>query len=299
MTGHRPRPSMRPSTHATHAPYTVHAAPRLRRLTAPAAEPPQQPSPPQQDVGPAEAVVWGGTLPSGRRAVLGTLSAAGIAFGGNLGGVTSAVLETQPAAARAVRLDAVFPVGGFLRHVDTSNGFEFLHPEKWLADQTLARRQAQRIEAQMSLDPPSLSRRQRRASAEPVVAFGPPGSSGEVNMSCVVQDANAFGVLFTLAALGSPQQLAQGLFDNVIARPGSNKTATLIAATERADGSYALEYTVESTGQQVFQRHFLSVLTGTKAGTLLTFTIQVPEAVWREQEGMLRPCADSWRAWDA
>ena len=119
-------------------------------------------------------------------------------------------------------------------------------------------------------------------------------------MSCVVQDANAFGVLFTLSALGTPTQLAQGLFDNVIARPGSNKTATLTAASERADGSYALEYKVESTSpQNLFQRHFLSVLTGTKAGTLLTFTIQVPEAVWKEQERMLRPCADSWKAWDA
>ena len=288
---------MRPPTllHATHT------TPRLRRLIAPAAEPPQQPSGPPQDAGPAEAVVWGGTLPSGRRAVLGTLSAAGIAFGGNLGGVTSAVLETQPAAARALRLDLLFPVGGYLRHVDTTNGFEFIHPEKWLADQTLARRQAQRLEAQSPLDPPSLRAQRRRASAEPVVAFGPPGSSGEENMSCVVQDANAFGVLFTLSALGTPTQLAQGLFDNVLARPGSNKTATLISASERVqDGSYALEYTVESTSpQNVFQRHFLSVLTGTKAGTLLTFTIQVPEAVWKEQEAMLRPCADSWKAWDA
>lgn len=220
------------------------------------------------------------------------------AFGGNLGGVTSAVLGAQPDTARVARLDTLFPVGGFLRHIDYSLGYEFLHPSFWLADQTLARRQAAALEAQSALDPPSLASRPRRNSGEPIIAFGPPGTSGEENMSVIVQDANAYGMKFRLQSLGTPSQLANGLFANVLARPGSNKVATLISATERRDGSYELEYTVDSSAPQVFHRHFLSVLTGDRGGRLFTFTIQVPADLWPQSEQTLRQCADSFAVWN-
>jgi hypothetical protein len=281
---------MRTSTHRGPCLHSCRAFRPCRTQAAAGNEPP----PPS---GPADTVLWGGTLPSRRRAFLGTLSASGIALGGNLGGVTSSLLNTQPAAARALRLDCLFPVTGYLRHIDAGLGFEFLHPSSWLADQTLARRRAAAVEAQSSLDPPSLAQRRRRSSGEPVIAFGPPGSTGEENLSVVVQDANAYGVLFRLQNLGSPQQVADGLLSNVIARPGSNKTASLISATERRDGSYQLEYTVQSSAPAVWERHFLSVLTGDSTGRLLTFTVQVPAELWTQSEETLRPCSDSFAVW--
>lgn len=254
-------------------------------------DPPRTPLP-----GPAETVVWGGTLPSGRRAVLGGLSAAGIALGGNLGGITTALLSTQPERARALRLDALFPVGGLLRHVDGSEGFELLYPVSWLADQTIARRRAAALEAQSPLDPPSLARQERRRVGEPVVAFGPPGTSGEENLSVVVQEANAFGVTFRLKSLGSPEEVAVRLFEGALARPGSGKEATLLGAEELPSGAYALEFVVKSPA---WERHFLSVLYGDRRGRLFTLTVQVPQATWPQREALLRPCAASFRVWES
>lgn len=63
---------------------------------------------------------------------------------------------------------------------------EFLYPSKWVRDQTLLYRTAEK--AERSLDPPALNRKEtrRRNVNEPVVAFGPPGSSGELNVSVIV-----------------------------------------------------------------------------------------------------------------
>lgn len=74
---------------------------------------------------------------------------------------------------------------------DSFNGLaEFIYPASWVGDQTLLYRAAEKTER--SLDPPPLAnlnsgggRRQKNVN-EPVVAFGPPGSSGELNVSVVV-----------------------------------------------------------------------------------------------------------------
>ena len=51
-----------------------------------------------------------------RRVFLYSLLGAGVAFGGNLFGVTSGVLGSlAPEASRDARLDVLFPVGGFKR----------------------------------------------------------------------------------------------------------------------------------------------------------------------------------------
>lgn len=51
-------------------------------------------------------------------------------------------------------------------------------------------RAAEKLEYERSLDPPPLTDstmdRRRRNVNEPVVAFGPPGSSGELNVSVIV-----------------------------------------------------------------------------------------------------------------
>ncbi len=102
------------------------------------------------------------------------------AFGGNLGGITSGVLGAVPETARALRLDVIFPVRGLKRELSTTSGYELLVPDNWLADQTIARRRA--VQLAQALDPPSLREASARRSTEPESAFGPPGSSGEMNI---------------------------------------------------------------------------------------------------------------------
>jgi hypothetical protein len=102
-------------------------------------------------------------------------------LGGNLFGVTSWLLGLDGGKlAASTNLDVLVPVDGCRRCLDPQNGFTFLYPARWLADQTLYRRYAERIEREAALDPPSLNRaRARRQGApEPRAAYGPPGSTG-------------------------------------------------------------------------------------------------------------------------
>lgn len=69
---------------------------------------------------------------------------------------------------------------------------EFVFPQTWVGDQTLLYRAVQRGERERSLDLPSLRQQQQQQTmrkarpTEPVVAFGPPGTLGELNVSVVV-----------------------------------------------------------------------------------------------------------------
>ena len=246
--------------------------------------------------------MWGGTLPSPRRAALGGLGALAITFGGNLGGATSWLLSLAPERAQALRLDAVFPVAGYKRVVSTSASYELLIPQDWLADQTIARRRAALAELERGpLDPPSLRAAAARRSALPDSAYGPPGSTGEDNISVIVENANAFGVRFTLASMGSAKDVAERLLANVIARPGSGKTATLLDVQEVQNDStalpvYRLEFTVRSEAP-AFERHNVSILYGSADGRLYTYTAQCSQTDWAARGAQLRACADSFRVW--
>ena len=283
---------------------------RLRRVRTRAAQPGDDAPAEKVDAlqaaartpGPVDVVVWGGNLPSPRRAALGGLGALAISLGGNLGGVTSQLLSSAPEQARALRLDALFPVAGLKRVVATGAGYEMLIPATWLADQTIARRRAELAELQRGpLDPPSLRAANARRSALPDSAYGPPGSSGEANISVIVENANAFGVRFTLASMGAAQDVAERLLANVIARPGSGKTATLLDVRELRNAAtglpvYQLEFVVRSESP-AFERHNLSVLYGDAGGRLITYTAQVPQAEWAAWEAQLRECVASFRVW--
>ena len=65
-----------------------------------------------------------------------------------------------------------------------------MYPARWVGDQRLLYRAIERAERERSLDLPSLrieqARNRRRAAVEPLVAYGPPGSEGELNVSVVV-----------------------------------------------------------------------------------------------------------------
>ena len=109
---------------------------------------------------------------------------------GNLGGVTSALLassDAAAAAAAAARLDVLYPLRGATRCAPPGAPFEFTYPSSWLADYTVAERRAAAGQRQRALDPGApLSGRRPRVVAEPDAAFGPPGSSGETNVSVIV-----------------------------------------------------------------------------------------------------------------
>ena len=66
--------------------------------------------------------------------------------------------------------------------------------------------------------------------AEPVAAFGPAGSSGELNISTIVAPIQQG---FTLSSLGGPQEAGQRFLTTTIAPEGSQLEAAFLSASER------------------------------------------------------------------
>ena len=60
--------------------------------------------------------------PSPRRVFLGTLATAGLALGGNFLGITGKLLNGAPDVAESLRLDLIYPVGGFKRAYNPEKG---------------------------------------------------------------------------------------------------------------------------------------------------------------------------------
>ncbi|KAL9256038.1 PsbP domain-containing protein [Drosera capensis] len=114
-----------------------------------------------------------------RRLLYGVGSASLVAIGSNFAGITSKKLGLSPKTGRNLKLDALNPIGGYSRCSDVDLGFEFIYPATWVA-------------GQRSLDPPPLdgskssNNRRKKDINGPAVAFGPPGSSGELNVSVIV-----------------------------------------------------------------------------------------------------------------
>jgi hypothetical protein len=269
--------------------------------------------PPNPVTDPSAAVVWGGRLPSRRRLLTSTAAATAIVLVGNLGGATSALLsssEGATAAARAARLDIVLAVRGSKRCAPPGAGFEFTYPAAWLADRTVAERQAAAGERARSLDPPSLrdggggghAGGGAGAAPLPEAAFGPPDTAGETNVSVVVAPIMAG---FTLASsLGPTDEAGQKFLDTVIAPPGSPRTATLAAASHRTDARntyYIWEYRVVGPG---FDRTNVSCLAarsvvggaGGRPGRLLelvTLNAQAPTAAFEADEQLRRALRES------
>ncbi|KAL2628815.1 hypothetical protein R1flu_013501 [Riccia fluitans] len=216
-----------------------------------------------------------------RRFWLGTSVGSLVALGGNLGGITSAIFNTNPNFSRNLRADLLFPVKGFKRCLETSQGFEFVYPENWVGDQRLVYRAVERAERERALDLPPIRGggggvSRRRSSSDPIVAFGPPGTEGEQNVSVVV--APVFPG-FSLQKLGGPRDAGELILKKFIAPGGSKLEATLLTAQQRSDGSnlyYTLEFTVKGPA---FFRHNLSVYS-TRNDLLFTLNAQTPEKKW-------------------
>ncbi|CAM0884651.1 unnamed protein product [Alopecurus aequalis] len=232
-----------------------------------------------------------------RRLVVGTSTAVAAAVGANFGGVTSFLLGLSPELGRSLRLDVLYPVGGFTRCLDADNGFEFIYPASWVGDQTILRNQVKKAELQRSLDPPPLSNGRSPSRPQnisgPVAAFGPPGSSGELNVSVIVSPVPQD---FSIEAFGGPKDVGEVVLRR-IARTKRNPdiSATLIGASLREDAAsnvkyYKLEFCVESPS---FRRHNVAVCC-VRDGRLYTLNAQAPESSWKTVQREFFAMADSF-----
>ncbi|KAK3166430.1 hypothetical protein QOZ80_1AG0045700 [Eleusine coracana subsp. coracana] len=229
-----------------------------------------------------------------RRLVVGATTAAAAAVGANFGGVTSFLLGLSPELGRSLRLDVLYPVGGFTRCLDSDNGFEFIYPSSWVGDQTLLYREVRKAELQRSLDPPPIGRSPSRPRnfSEPVAAFGPPGSSGELNVSVIVSPVPQD---FTIEAFGGPKDVGEVVLRRIArTRKSPDINATLIDAALREDAEnvkyYKLEFRVESPS---FRRHNVAVCCA-RNGKLYTMNAQAPESAWESIQKEFAAMADSF-----
>jgi len=232
-----------------------------------------------------------------RRVALGTIAASIVAIGGNLGGITSLLLGFKPQISRDLKLDAVYPVQGYKRCIDTSNGFEFVYPSSWVGDQTLLYRAVERAEKERPLGLPPLQDRvrQQQTAREPIVAFGPPGSNGELNVSVIVAPVPTN---FLIEKLGEPKQAGEVILSNFIVSRSPNITAMLLDAKKREAylnnqkiTYYNLEYTVRGPS---FLRHNVAVYTAC-AGRLFTLNAQCPEVLWPTVKDNFYEVSDSFK----
>ncbi|KAL8171743.1 hypothetical protein V2J09_023547 [Rumex salicifolius] len=231
-----------------------------------------------------------------RRFLVGLGSASLVAFGANFAGITSLVLGTSPEFARSLKLDVLYPVNGYNRYFQTNEGFEFIYPANWAGDQTLLYRAAEKLAQQRTLDLiPSDSKpanQRRRNVNEPVVAFGPPGSTGELNVSVVVSPVP---LDFRIEAFGGAEEVGEAILRTITGRGRSDLKATLLRAAVRRDPEkevsyYELEFKVESP---TFRRHNVAVCCA-RGRRLYTLNAQAPESSWPEVKTDFYAISDSF-----
>ncbi|KAK7820096.1 psbP domain-containing protein 7, chloroplastic [Quercus suber] len=232
-----------------------------------------------------------------RRLLVGVGSASLVAIGADFGGITSFLLGLSPESGRGLKLDVLYPIKGYSRCIETNEGFEFIYPAKWVGDQTLLYRAVEKTEFERALDPPPISTAQsnnrRRSISEPVVAFGPPGTSGELNVSVIVSTVSKD---FSIEAFGGPKEVGEAVVRTIT---GSSKRpdvkGTLIESILREDPTknvkyYELEFRVESPS---FRRHNVAVCCSS-GGRLFTLNAQAPESAWPEVKSDFQTIAHSF-----
>ncbi|KAA8536859.1 hypothetical protein F0562_029337 [Nyssa sinensis] len=232
-----------------------------------------------------------------RRLLTGIGSASLVALGANFAGITSFLLGSSPETGRNLKLDVLYPIGGYSRCIETNEGFEFIYPASWVGDQTLLYRAAGKAEFERSLDPPPLNNvtpidRRRKNINEPVVAFGPPGSSGELNVSVIVSPVP---LDFSIEAFGGPNEVGEAVVRTITGSSRPDVRGKLIESALREDLQrnvkyYELEFRIESPS---FRRHNIAVCCASR-GRLFTLNAQAPESAWPEVKSDLHKIADSF-----
>ena len=230
---------------------------------------------------------------SPRRIVLAVTSTTALAFGANFLGITSLVLRLNESLARALKLDTVYEVNGYRRDRNEEKGYEFLFPNEYLADQTIAQRNAMR--KAHSLDLPSLrDTKGQKNVGEPESAFGPMGTNGEENMSVIVQTSTKGS---DLGQFGDAEEQASWLLENALARPGSGKEAKLFSASETIGENgikyYQFEYTIKTVNW--YRRNVAVFAQNKKTGDVYTFVAQCPVERWDGMGEKFRKSANSFR----
>lgn len=175
---------------------------------------------------------------------------------------------------------------------------EFRYPATYVQDQAVFLRNADRAYAQRIADPQNvMPGGQRRSNGGgPEVALGPPGQTGEENLSIVTGSLPAG---FSLRdSFGTPADGAQRLIQAQIAKPGLREV-TLLSASERQSAVsgkllYQFEYKVEYPGLDGKLPTYTVCVVGASRGTLFTFASRVPEAVWKDQQAVYREAASSF-----
>ncbi|KAD3067869.1 hypothetical protein R6Q59_018080 [Mikania micrantha] len=229
-----------------------------------------------------------------RRLLTGIGSASLVAVGANFAGTTSFLLGLSPETGRNLKLDVVYPIKGYSRCIRPELGFEFIYPQNWVGDQTLLYRAAGKLEMEISLDPPPVNR--RKNVNEPVVAFGPPGSTGELNVSVIVSPVP---LDFSIEAFGGPEDVGEAIVRTIAGSSrGPDVKGTLIKSNLREDKAnnvkyYVLEFAVESP---LFRRHNMAVCC-VRDGRLFTLNAQTPESAWTMLKPDVYKIADSFSLW--
>lgn len=229
----------------------------------------------------------------GRRVVLGMAAGLGVAVGGNLGGITSLFLGLNVGLSRTLKLDALYPVNGFKRCLERN--FEFLYPATWVGDQRLLYRAAERAEQQRLYGQPDTKSVRKASLVEPLVAFGPPGSSGELNVSVIVAPVP---LDFRLDKIGDPKETGEVILKSFVASGTSKVSPTLINAEKSEEVSngerllyYKLEFSVEG---ESFSRHNVSVYVAYN-GQFLSMNAQTPEVMWARVKEQFFEMANSFK----
>lgn len=213
---------------------------------------------------------------------------------------------------------------------------EFIYPANWVGDQTLLYRATKQQEFQRSLDPPPLDPsksidRPRKNVTEPIVAFGPPGSTGELNVSVVASTVpldfssvssffvflyyickksnfiwklriprrilqQIYVIFHRIDSFGGPGEIG-GLVIGAVTGSGRQPDVkgTLIESSLREDSSRGIKYyKLEFRVEHpLFRRHNVAVCCS-RRGKLYTLNAQAPELAWPQVKSAFYTIADSF-----
>ncbi|KAI5072482.1 hypothetical protein GOP47_0012588 [Adiantum capillus-veneris] len=226
-----------------------------------------------------------------RRALLGLSTSTAVALGGNLAGITSFLLSLNTGLSRSLKLDVVYPINGYKRCLEKN--FEFIYPDRWVGDQRLLYRAVEKAEKQRLYGEAGVANIRTSSLVEPVVAFGPPGSSGELNVSVIVAPVPQD---FRLDKLGDPKTAGDVILKSFTSN--SKVIPTLLHAEKREDllnGGRFLYYNLEFSVQgQSFLRHNVSVYAAYN-GQLFSMNAQTPEKLWPDFKQQFFEMANSFK----
>jgi photosystem II oxygen-evolving enhancer protein 2 len=157
----------------------------------------------------------------------------------------------------------VSAAAGLRSYVDSSDGYQFLHPNGWM---------------------------------EVAVKDGP-----DVVLHDLIEETENVSVVIspvpdnkTLKELGTPSEVGYKLSKNAIAPPDSGREAELISAEAREVGPttyYQLEYAVKLANNQ--ERHNLASV-AVRRGQLFTLNISTTEKRWQKLQDTFHQVVDSF-----